>query len=316
MRYLVLDIETVRDPATWQPKDLQPSTLEATLVSRDAPLVVEDGVYRQGGSPIRGTITLPPKDEFAPPHGWRTIVIGCVLLEDAPVGFVTKRIGAIDAPKEGCDPDTWERVILERFAEVMAKQGNPDLITWNGRGHDLPVIVVRSMRFGIPAAWYYQSRDLRHRYSPEGHCDIADWLEDHGAARRMSLDGVAKMIGLPGKFGDFDGAGVAEAFAAGRHREIANYCISDAVQTAFVFLRWRLVRGDIDREAYQASARDLLAACAREERLADFCARVDTRVLLLEEPPAAAEDPAPGPGPANETEEPFRVPEAAPGAAS
>jgi hypothetical protein len=63
---------------------------------------------------------------------------------------------------------------------------------------------------------------------------------------------------------------------------ITRYCISDAVQTAFLLLRWWLLKGEVSTEGYRTGARSLLAACEAHGGLADFVARVDRRVLLLE----------------------------------
>src|SRR6266571_4794463 len=64
----------------------------------------------------------------------------------------------------------------------------------------LPVLALRSLRHGVAMSWYYQGR-VRHRYTEEGHLDLCDMLSDHGAARQVSLDAVARLIGLPGKIG-------------------------------------------------------------------------------------------------------------------
>ena len=251
MRCLVLDIEAVRDPGTWSPPAESP-------------------------------------EAFPPPHGWRPICIGAVMLEETPAGGVTtRRVGVIDVPKDG-EPDVWERELLGRFADLFKGPKPPELVTWNGRAFDLPVLLLRSLRYGIAHAWYYRGKDARYRYSELGHCDLADAMGDFGAARSLGLDGMAKLVGLPGKFGDIDGAGVREAFAAGRQQEIASYCMADAAQTAFLWLRWQVLKGWLTADGYHAAALDLLAACQAEPRLAGLVERVDRRVLLLEQAEAAA----------------------------
>jgi 3'-5' exonuclease len=250
-RFLVLDIEAIRDPATWTPPEADP-------------------------------------DAFAPPYGWRPICIGAVMLEEvAGGGLATRRIGVIDVPKTGA-PDGWERDLLLRFAEQFAGKSPPQVVTWNGRGYDLPVLLLRSLRYGITHAWYYNGRDVRYRYSEGGHCDLADAMADYGATRHLGLDGMAKVVGLPGKFGDIDGAGVGAAFAQGRHEEIASYCLADAVQTAFLFIRWQLLKGTLTPASYRGAAAHLLALCEDEPRLAAFTGLVDRRVLLLPETGEAA----------------------------
>jgi len=260
-RFLVLDIEAIRDPDVWSP----PST--------DPPSIINAGIVG-GASGITGTVQSPPRDVFAPPFAWRPIVIGFVLLD----GTRVLRLGTIEGSG---DPNDRERAILEKFASGRAKD-SPTIVTWNGRRFDLPVLTLRSLRYGIGHSWYYQSRDTRYRFSEAGHCDLADCMSDYGSTASLGLDGVARLIGLPGKYGAFDGAGVAEAFADGKHAEIAAYCLSDSVQTAFAFLRWNLLKGELSVDAYRTAARSLLDACAADPRLADFVTRIDRRVLLLE----------------------------------
>lgn len=247
MSYLVLDIETVVDPSVWSPPADQP-------------------------------------DAFPPPFAWRPLCIGAVLLErDAKAGFITtKRVGVMEELElADADPAGIERSILSQFGTWVRKE-MPTLITWNGRRFDLPVLILRSMRFGFQQAWYFNSRDTRYRYTEDGHCDLADAMTDYGSAPACKLDGMAKLIGLPGKFGDIDGAKVGEAFAAGRLRDIGTYCMSDAVQTAFLWLRWLLLKGQINESTYRKSAEGLLKACEDNHRMTSFVGLVDRHTLLLE----------------------------------
>ena len=271
-RVLVLDIETLRDPDVWTPPGPpEPWHIWGT---------------RGQWSGLEAAAQPPAPDHFAPPYGWHPIVIGCVLLEwqdSLQTGLdeiQVRWVGAI----EGAPGDTLaeaERRLLRRFADFVGIRP-PTIVTWNGRAFDLPGLMLRSMRAGIPCRWYYNSRDTRYRYTEDGHCDLADAMSDYGATRHLGLDGMAKLIGLPGKFGDIDGPGVEQAFAAGRLPEITRYCISDAVQTAFLWLRWQFLKGALELAGYRASAQALLAATL--EPVPALAERVDRRVLLLEEP--------------------------------
>jgi predicted PolB exonuclease-like 3'-5' exonuclease len=226
--------------------------------------------------------TPPPDkiDAFAPPYAWRPICVGMVLLESAAAGLQVRRIGAID------EQDQDECALLARFAGTLDKL-RPTLVTWNGRAYDLPVLMLRSLRYGIRHPGYYQSRDMRYRFTEDGHCDLMDAMSDYGASRALGLDGMAKLVGLPGKIGTLDGAAVGEAYAAGRLGEITTYCLGDAVSTAFLWLRWQLLKGTMDLKFYQASARALLVACEAEPRLGPLVAAMDRPTLLLERELAA-----------------------------
>ena len=250
MRYLILDIEAVVDRSVWTPPEDDP-------------------------------------DVFAPVFAWRPICVGLVLLKDSPAGVEVQSIGAVEENGGG------ERELLERFHAVVTRLGQCTIVSWNGRGYDLPVLMLRSLRYGMRAPWYYGGYKTRYRYSEEGHCDLMDAMGDYGAIRSLGLDGMARLIGLPGKPKGADevtGKNVAQAYAAGRIAEITRYCIADAVQTAFLFLRWRLLQGAGPAEAtwYEVGARRLLEACDHDERLGALVASVDRRVLLLERGEEAA----------------------------
>jgi predicted PolB exonuclease-like 3'-5' exonuclease len=230
---------------------------------------------------VDDALWTPPADKpdaFAPPFAWRPICIGLALLDGDASGLSVRKLGVLDDAQE---PD-----LLRRIAQVGARR--PHLVTWNGRAYDLPVLMMRSLRYGIVHPWYYGSRDMRYRYTEDGHCDLKDAMGDFGAVSGLHLDGMAKLIGLPGKFGEINGAGVAAAYAQGRLEEIGSYCMGDAVQTAFLWLRWQLLKGEATPEWYRAGAGRLLEACAAEPRLKDLAARVEHDVLLLEQREKAA----------------------------
>lgn len=271
MKFLVIDIECILDGRIWIPPEPdEPASFDAR--NGDGSLVLE------------GWISPPVKYVFPPPFAWRPISIGCALFELIEGAPRIVRLGAIDATNWSESPhDEVEATILKTFSGYIGKQA-PDLVTWNGRAFDLPVLMLRSMRYGISHPWFYKSRDMRYRYSENGHCDLMDAMSEYGATQRPHLDQMAKLIGLPGKFGQIDGSSVGEAFAAGHYAEISNYCLSDVVQTSFLWLRWLLLTGSMSLEHYRESANGLLAHCSQGEHLQDFVERIDRKVLLLEKP--------------------------------
>ena len=145
-----------------------------------------------------------------------------------------KRIGTIGEGKD-------EAGMMADFADFMGKW-RPHVVTWNGRGFDLPVLALRALRHGLDFRWYYRGEGYRYRYSEEGHLDLCDVLADHGAARMTSLDGAARLIGLPGQGRRRRQPGRGPLHA-GQIEALRHYCLSDVAQTAFLFLRYRLVAG-------------------------------------------------------------------------
>ncbi|MEB2312455.1 MAG: ribonuclease H-like domain-containing protein [Sorangiineae bacterium] len=206
----------------------------------------------------------------APPHH-AVVVIGVLWLDEQ---YAVRRLGVIGEGKS-------EAGILSDFASFLDRN-RPDLVSWNGRGFDLPVIAARCLRHGVPFRHYYRSRDVRYRFSPDGHLDLMDYIADFGAAKPSKLDIVAKLCGLPGKVG-VDGKDVGPLVHAGKLQEVRDYCLCDVVQTAGVFLRVQLLRGELEREAYLAAMSGLIATVRADERVRAVSSVLDERRLMLAE---------------------------------
>jgi predicted PolB exonuclease-like 3'-5' exonuclease len=253
--YLILDIETVPDTERW----VRPET---------------------------------PHGEPAFPPTWahRIIVVGCLWLDH---GYRLKRFGVIGEKETGIagSLDDRERHLLEDFSRFVGR-ARPVLVTYNGRSFDLPVIVMRSLCHAISLPWYYRDRDIRYRYSAEGHLDLCDWLADHGATRAGKLDAIARLIGLPGKIG-VDGSQVEGLYHAGQIESIQKYCLADVAQTALLFLRFRLLQGQLTPEAYRERTHALLDALAADGRIAEVVDRLSREHLIGPTPPPSAAPPAP-----------------------
>lgn len=209
-------------------------------------------------------------DKIPPPTHHQVACIGALAFDDA---YQIRKVGIIG---EGLS----EALQLKAFAATLEK--SPTVVTFNGRGFDLPVIAARSFRHGISLPGYYRQRDMRYRFTERGHFDVADYLTDFGASKMSKLDVWAKLCGMPGKVG-VSGADVAGMVAAGRIHEVRDYCLCDVAQTAAVFLRVQLLRGVVSRDLYYASMVFLLKAIAETPALAPVRAALNEKRLLLEE---------------------------------
>ena len=207
----------------------------------------------------------------APPHH-QIVAIGALWID---AQGTPRKLGLVGENR------TLEAEILEAFA-LLLDERRPNLVTYNGRGFDLPVIAMRCLRHGVQLPHYYRSRDVRYRFSTEGHFDLMDFIADFGATKVSKLDIVAKLCGMPGKVG-VDGKDVGPLVHAGRIAEVQNYCLCDVVQTAAVFYRVQLLRGELSREEYLQSAGQLLEMIRADERLTPVAEGVKVERLLLEE---------------------------------
>lgn len=133
-----------------------------------------------------------------------------------------------------------EKKILSQFFSVLSRSIPARLLTWNGRGFDIPVLLTRAMRYGIPVkvfrtdgGWNYTQRyDLNH-------IDLMDLLSLYGVTDRLKLHEIARIMGLPGKK-ELSGQEVYKAFCQGRVEEIRSYCEQDVLTTLLLFLRYLL----------------------------------------------------------------------------
>ena len=143
---------------------------------------------------------------------------------------------------------------FQRFFDGVEKY-SPQLVSWNGRSFDLPVLVNRGLAHGVGAACFWSTED-DNRYNNyinrfhDRHCDLMDVLSLYGGGRGAPLDELSRLAGLPGKLGVGGGA-VWESWLAGEVEAIRNYCEADTVNTYLLYLRFQLMRCAYSRERYE-----------------------------------------------------------------
>ena len=154
------------------------------------------------------------------------------------------------------DEKSDEAELIRRFFEGIEKY-SPTLVTWNGSGFDLPVLHYRSLLHGIAAPRYWDTGDLDRDFKWNNyisrfhwrHTDLMDVLAGYQPRASAPLDDIAQMLGLPGKLG-MDGSKVWDAYQAGKLGEIRDYCETDVLNTYLVYLRFEMLRGNLDSNIY------------------------------------------------------------------
>lgn len=149
-----------------------------------------------------------------------------------------------------------EGELIRRFFDGIERY-TPTLVSWNGGGFDLPVLHYRALKHGIAAPRYWETgaEDQSFRFNNylnrfhERHTDLMDVLSNYQSRAVAPLDEIAVLLGLPGKMGQ-NGAGVWEKYLAGRIEEIRDYCETDALNTYLVYLRFELLRGNLDEAGW------------------------------------------------------------------
>jgi len=158
-------------------------------------------------------------------------------------------------------PQFRPHVIARYFWQGWNAYDRPTLVSFNGRGYDLPVLELAAYRYGysVPAWFNVEARtyeQARNRYNSDMHLDLFDLLSNFGATRLSGgLNLLANLIGKPGKSG-VDGSQVQDMYDRGETGPINDYCRCDVLDTYFVFLRSRVLLGKLTLDA----ERDLVDA--------------------------------------------------------
>jgi hypothetical protein len=260
IHYLVFDIETRVD------KDLVKEVYdpENSLTLDQAYDTARDQILERSGQ----------QSDFFPVPFHIPIAISTLQADE---NYRIRSLGCLGADRFS------ELEMVAKFWQIF--ESVQTLVTFNGRGFDLPVLETRALKYGLPLVRYFGAGQGRttyrgSRYSDAYHVDLCDFLSNFGAAyRRSSLNLLAKLIGLPGKY-SIEGEDVEYLYRQGRQKEINQYCMTDVLQTYLLFLRVELLRGKLDKTAYQktvAATRDDLmqraSGAGPENFLADFLRR-------------------------------------------
>ena len=134
-----------------------------------------------------------------------------------------------------------ETELLTAFWDVAKHYDN--IVTFNGRGFDVPFIYLRSAVLNVPIT---RKNWLGYRYAVEPHCDLAEQLTFYsvsgrdGAARRFNLDFYCKAFGIESpKSAGVTGNDVSALMAQGKFHEIAEYCLRDVRATVHLYKIWK-----------------------------------------------------------------------------
>lgn len=134
-----------------------------------------------------------------------------------------------------------ESELLTAFWDVAKHYES--IVTFNGRGFDVPFIYLRSALLNVPIS---RKNWLGYRFATEPHCDLAEQLTFYnvsgrdGAAKRFNMDFYCKAFGIESpKSHGVTGMDVSTLMAEGRFRDIAEYCIRDVRATVELYRIWK-----------------------------------------------------------------------------
>ncbi|MBD3311365.1 MAG: 3'-5' exonuclease [Candidatus Magasanikbacteria bacterium] len=126
-----------------------------------------------------------------------------------------------------------EKEILEKFWKAISFANK--FVTFNGRGFDCPVLMLRSAMLEVKPT----KNLMPYRYSADQHVDLLEQLTFYNASRKFNLDMYCKAFGIKSpKSGGVTGHDVKPLFHAGEYEKIAKYCAGDLFATRELYLRW------------------------------------------------------------------------------
>ncbi len=199
------------------------------------------------------------KSDMLPLYLQRVLVISCVFR--SAKGLTVQSFADRSGNEEGA--------VIQTFFDKIEKH-QPQLVSWNGGGFDLPVLHYRGLKHGVVADKYWDMGEDDREYKWNNyisryhmrHLDMMDLLALYQPRANAPLDAMAKLSGLPGKLG-MDGSQVYPAYLDGKLDEIRCYCETDVMNTWLLYCRFQKMRGgftEAEHEREMALARESLTA--------------------------------------------------------
>lgn len=156
-----------------------------------------------------------------------------------------------------------ERQGLRQLFELLDPAAT--LVTWNGRGFDVPVLQIAAARQSMFEDNALRTAWLAPRWAIN-HADVAEIYGRFGGAGRPSLANVCKALGISAKT-QGSGDNVAAMIADGREEQVFRYCEEDVAITWLAWLHYAAARyADAGKLAHPLAAFDRWLAADGEGR--------------------------------------------------
>jgi len=119
----------------------------------------------------------------------------------------------------------------------------PTLLSWDGSNFDLPVLHYRSLVHGLTAPAYWSEDD--EAISP----DLKDMLAGFSPDADVPLDEFACLLGFPGAM-LISADKVWDTYRHAGLQQLRDACVSEALNTYLVYLRFQLFLGQLNQHQY------------------------------------------------------------------
>jgi len=229
--------------------------------------LIRKTLHVEGDDVYVSTVAMSDQEEksgtsFLPLPYHKIVAISAVIADE--FGMFQK-VSSID----GAD----EQAMVKNFLSFLDRH-NPKLISFNGRSFDIPLLMIRAMKYGLTCNSYFEveNRELgkskwdnyRYRFSDKFHVDLMDHISEFGASRGLKLGVLCSLVGAPGKY-DVSGDQVFELFYDGEIEKIKEYCESDVLNTYWLFLKYEVLKGNTTIEDFKRSL-DIMSTKLKDEK--------------------------------------------------
>lgn len=186
----------------------------------------------------RQRLGTPTEDVWIPHAFHLPIAIAVGVIE--PTTGELSRVGCI----KGTDSEALCREFWNWLEIFQAPPRRGILVTWNGRGFDMPVLELAAMRYAIRAALHFNEQyGNRYRFQQDWHIDLLDFLNGWGAARglRGGLSLASALVGFPVKTTSHSNVNDEEIPL----ERVQRWCRNDVRRLYVVFQRLQYLRNRI-----------------------------------------------------------------------
>jgi predicted PolB exonuclease-like 3'-5' exonuclease len=216
---LVFNIETVPDVAGLRLLHALPAGLPD--------IEVAEFVFQKS----RATAGVSDAPDTLPYHLHRVVSIACVLHDEQRLQIISFS-----------EPEYGEGVLIQHFFDLLER--NTQMVCQHGAAFDLPVLHARGLMHGVAAPTYW-------KHAREARLDLAEQL---ALGRQGRLHELATLCGYPGR-PRLCGRQVWEAWRSGAIGDVRDYCETEAVSSYLLFLRFQLMRGELNAVKYAMEVR-------------------------------------------------------------
>lgn len=218
-QFLFFDIETIPN------QSIKPPEFDASLVKtgnlRDAAKIEE----KVAAARVEFQAGLTKKMSLDADY-CQIVSIAWTLCDDA--GAVIKTVSRVS--------DKGDRDMIDEFVSYYNDApASPRIVTWNGKGFDIPVVWKRSVINGTKPIVNYDR--LTNKYSSHAHIDLMHWWTNYNYGKLVDC---ARTLGLDAKTG-MDGSMIYDAYKAGEFASIKAYNLQDVNVMIDIAVRFGII---------------------------------------------------------------------------